>query len=323
MSAPASAPAPDAAARSRLTRAAALASIAAAGVLAMLKTWAVWRTNSTAMLGSLADTALDLFASLAVLAGVWIAARPPDQEHRFGHGKAEALAAMAQVVLIALAAGAILLRALSQLMGPPQPVSAAADGVAVSVAAIAVTLALLAWQRHVIRRTGSLAIRTDALHYQSDLLLNCTVIVALAADAWLGLAGADPLLGAGIALWLARGAWRAGREAIDQLMDREWPDARRAALVAAVARHGEALRLHDLRTRSSGASDFAQFHVDLPASMSVGEAHARIERLEADLAQAFPGVEWLIHVDPAGHRDQPHNPLAEASEFNARKEPDG
>src|SRR5690606_16602424 len=188
----------DASSRAFLTRSAAFASIATALLLAGLKGWAVWRTSSTAMLGSLADTALDLVASLATLVGVWIAAQPADEDHRFGHGKAEALAAMIQVILIVLSAGGIAFRAALRLVEGGR-VEAADDGILVSGIAILATLALLAWQRHVIRRTGSLAIRTDNIHYQSDLFLNLAVIAALALDQYLGLRQADPLFGLGIA----------------------------------------------------------------------------------------------------------------------------
>ena len=300
--------------RARLTRSAALASIAMALFLALLKGWAVWRTGSTAMLGSLADTGLDLVASVATLTGVWIAAAPPDAEHRFGHGKAESLAAMVQVILIALSATAIAFRAVVRLAEGGQT-RAAQDGIVVSVIAIVATLALLAWQRHVIRRTGSIAIRTDNLHYQSDLMLNLAVIAALVLDQYLGFARADPLFGLAIAGWLLWGAWRASTEAVDHLMDKEWPEEKRLRFVEHAARHPELSKLHDLRTRTAGNQDFVQFHVDLPASMSVGEAHDVIERVEADLCAAFPGIELLIHIDPEGHVDEPGNTLVEADEF--------
>lgn len=300
--------------RARLTRSAAYASIAMALFLAALKSWAVSRTNSTAMLGSLADTALDLIASLATLAGVWIAAQPADREHRFGHGKAEALAAIVQVMLIAVSAAGIGYRAVTQLVGDPRT-AAASEGIGVSLVAIVTTFVLLAWQRHVIRYTGSVAIRTDSIHYQSDLLLNLAVIGALALDQYAGLSQADPLFGLGIALWLAWGAWRGASEAVDQLLDREWPDDKRQRFVALAARHPELSNLHDLRTRTSGARDFVQFHVDLPPEMTVEEASAIVHRVEADLCRAFPGMELLIHVDPAGHVDEPDNPLAEEDEF--------
>jgi ferrous-iron efflux pump FieF len=304
----------DLATRARLTRSAAFASIAMALFLALLKGWAVWRTGSTAMLGSLADTGLDLVASLATLTGVWIAAAPPDAEHRFGHGKAEALAAMVQVILIALSATAIAFRAVVRLAEGGET-RAAGDGIVVSLVAIAATFVLLGWQRHVIRRTGSIAIRTDNLHYQSDLLLNLAVIAALVLDQYLGFARADPLFGLAIAGWLLWGAWRASTEAVDHLMDKEWPEEKRLRFVEHAARHPELSKLHDLRTRTAGNRDFVQFHVDLPVSMTVGQAHEIIERVEADLCAAFPGIELLIHIDPEGHVDEPGNTLVEADEF--------
>lgn len=300
--------------RAFLTRSAALASIALALFLGMLKGWAAWRTGSTAMLGSLADTALDFVASVVTLAGVWIAARPADASHRFGHGKAEALAAMLQVILIALSAAGIGFRAIVRLVEGGRT-DAAAEGIGVSLVAIVATLALLAWQRHVIRRTGSLAIRTDNVHYKSDLLLNLAVIAALVFDQYLGVREADPLFGLAIAGWLLLGAWRASIEAVDNLMDREWPDEKRQRFIARAAAHPELNKLHDLRTRTSGHRDFAQFHVDLPPGMTIAEAHAIVERVEADLCAAFPGLELLIHVDPEGHVDEPGNALVETDEF--------
>ena len=305
--------------RARLIRSAAFASIAMALFLAVLKGWAVWQTGSTAMLGSLADTSLDLVASVATLVGVWVAAMPADEEHRFGHGKAEALAAMFQVILIVLSAGGIAFRAVTALVESGRT-EAADQGIAVSVLAILGTFALLAWQRHVIRRTGSLAIRTDNVHYQSDLLLNLAVIAALVLDQYLGFARADPLFGLAIAAWLLWGAWRASREAVDNLMDREWPEEKRLRFVERAATHPELSKLHDLRTRTSGDRDFVQFHVDLPASMTVGEAHAIIERVEEDLCREFPGMELLIHIDPEGHVDEPGNALVEADEFDKLEE---
>jgi len=306
--------------RASLTRSAAYASILVAVFLAVFKGWATWRTGSTAMLGSLADTALDLVASIATLVGVWVAAQPADEQHRFGHGKAEALAAVFQVMLIALSASAIAFRAVLRLVDGGET-SAAGEGIAVSLAAMAATLALLAWQRHVIRRTGSLAIRTDHVHYQSDLLLNLAVIAALVLDQYLGFAQADPLFGLAIAAWLLWGAWRAGAEAVDQIMDKEWPAEKRQRFVALAARHPELSNLHDLRTRTSGARDFVQFHVDLPGATTVAAAHAVIERVEADLLREFPDTELLIHIDPQGHIDEPDNPLAEADEFGKLEKP--
>ncbi|MBN8500754.1 MAG: cation diffusion facilitator family transporter [Sphingomonadales bacterium] len=289
--------------KAALNRSAAIASITVALLLVGLKVWAVFSTGSTAMLGSLADTALDLIASLATLAGVWVAAQPDDENHRFGHGKAEALAAMFQVVLISISAISLAFRAIEQWFAGARP-QEAEGGIAVSAIAMVATLALLAWQRHVIRQTNSLAISTDHVHYQSDLLLNLAVIAALALDQYAGIAGADPFFGLAIALWLGWGAWGASQAAVDQLMDHEWPEERKAAFLAAVARHPEIKGLHDLRTRTSGDRDFVQFHLAVDPDMTVRQAHVVMDEVEAILRSEFPGLEILIHPDPEGHVDE-------------------
>ena len=285
-----------------LNRSAAFASIAVALLLVGMKAWAALSTGSTAMLGSLADTALDLVASVATLAGVWVAAQPEDRHHRFGHGKAEALSAMFQVVLIAISALSLAVRAVQQFLGEVRT-EAAGEGIAVSAIAMVATVALLAWQRHVIRRTGSLAISTDHVHYQSDLLLNLAVIAALALDQYAGVAGADPLFGLGIAAWLGWGAWGASQAAIEQLMDKEWPEEKKSRFLKVLARHPELRGIHDMRTRTSGNRDFVQFHVWVDGNMTVIEAHRVMDDIEDKLKAEFPDVEILIHPDPEGHVD--------------------
>ena len=293
-----------------LTASAAIASVCTALFLLLLKSYAAWATGSVAMLGSLADTGLDVLASLITLYGVRLAATPADHDHRFGHGKAEALAALAQVGIIAFSALAIGWRAISRLI-EGEPTAQAEYGIGVSVIAIAATLALLAYQRSVIRRTGSVAIEADHVHYQTDLLLNLAVIAALVLDQYLGLTGADPVFGIAIALWLLFGAWRASSRAVDQLMDREWPEAKRRQFVEVAARHPALKGIHDLRTRSSGSLDFVQFHVWVDPGMTVAEAHDVMDEVEHWLAHEFPGTEILIHLDPEGQVDQPGNRLAE------------
>ena len=283
----------------QLNRSAAYASIAVAALLLALKGWAVWTTGSTSMLGSLADTALDLIASLATLLGVWVAAQPADDNHRFGHGKAEALAAMFQVVLISISALSLAFRAIVQIVAGTRP-AGAEGGIVVSLIAMAATFALLAWQRRVIAKTNSIAIATDHLHYKSDLLLNLAVIAALALDQYAGIGRADSVFGLGIALWLGWGAWNASQEAIEQLMDQEWPDEKKTRFLEVVTRHPELKGLHDLRTRTSGNRDFVQFHVSVNPEMTVREAHDVMDEIEDKLLAEFPGIEILIHPDPEG-----------------------
>ena len=289
--------------RAKLTARAALASIAMAVTLIVLKSYAALQTSSMAMLGSLADSGLDLVASLVVLLGVRIAAQPADTEHRFGHGKAEALASLVQVILISLSAIFIGFRATQRLLSGAETADAEL-GIGVSIIATVLTAALITYQRHVVRRTGSLAIGTDRLHYSSDLLLNGSVIVALGLDQYAGWTGADAVFGVLIALWLLWGAWSASSHALDQLMDREWPDELRERFLAAAKEYPELAGLHDLRTRTSGTHFFAQFHVWVPANWTVQEAHDRLDAVEEELQQRFPGTEILIHIDPEGQTDR-------------------
>jgi ferrous-iron efflux pump FieF len=167
-----------------------------------------------------------------------------------------------------------------------------------------VTLVLLAWQRHVIRRTGSVAIATDHLHYQADLVLNLAVIAALALDQFAGVPHADGLFGLAIAGWLGWGAWRASHAAIEQLMDKEWPEEKKQRFIELLAREPELRGAHDLRTRTAGDRDFAQFHVWVDPQMTIREAHKVMDAIEARLIAEFPGTEILIHPDPEGLVDE-------------------
>jgi ferrous-iron efflux pump FieF len=289
--------------RSALSTRAAIARVIMAVFLIGLKAWAAVETSSMAMLGSLADSGLDLLASLVVLLGVRVAALPADSNHRFGHGKAEALAAMVQVALISISALAIGFRSVQRLLHR-EATQDAELGIAVSVIAIAATFALVAYQRYVVRRTNSVAIATDRLHYASDMALNASVIVALVLDQYLGVIGADAVFGLLIAAWLARSAWQASSHAIDQLMDREWPESQRASFISAASEYPELAGIHDVRTRTSGTHHFVQFHVWVPGEWTVQQAHDRIDPIEEQLQKRFPATEILIHLDPEGHTDR-------------------
>lgn len=300
-------------AAARVMRGAARASVALATILLGLKFYAFVQSDALSMLGSLLDTGLDLFASLVSLFAITVATRPADADHRFGHGKAEAIGALFQTGVIMVSAASLLWRAILRLMHP-EPVGAPELGIGASVVAIGLTLMLVAYQSRVVKRTGSIAIQTDRLHYSSDVALNLAVIVALALETWAGLRGADPLFGAGIALYLAWGAARSARHAIDMLMDKEWSEEDRRRIVVLAQSHPQVAGVHELRTRTSGLDKFIQFHIWLNPQLSVGDAHRIVDETEALVAREYPDADILIHVDPdglieQGERDPDHGLL--------------
>jgi ferrous-iron efflux pump FieF len=288
--------------RGTLTQRAAIASVSMALFLLILKSWAAIETGSVAMLGSLADTTLDIIASLVTLFSVRLAARPADHEYRYGHGKAEALAALFQAGIITASAIAIAIRGITRIGETTAP-SHPALGIGVSLIAMATTAMLITYQRYVVGKTGSVAIHADHVHYSSDLLLNASVIVALALDSLLHVRGADPVFGVGIALWLIWHVREILGNSIHQLMDREWPEEKREQFLAVARTHPALNNIHDLRTRSSGARDFAQIHVWVDPQTTIAEAHKAMDELEEKLAHEFPGVEIMIHPEPEGHTE--------------------
>jgi ferrous-iron efflux pump FieF len=287
-------------ARGSLTQRAALASVTMALFLLGLKAWAAIETGSVSMLGSLADTGLDIIASLVTLYSVRLAAQPADKDHRFGHGKAEALAALFQTAIIIASALAIGWRGISRF-GVDSPPEHPELGIAVSLVAIVATFALITYQKYVVKQTGSVAIHADHVHYASDLMLNASVIAALVLDSMLGVRGADPLFGVAIAVWLIWHAKEVASTAIDQLMDKEWPLQKRERFLSVAASHPELKGIHDVRTRSSGAHDFVQLHVWVDPAMTVAAAHKVMDEMEASLMAQFPGTEVIIHPEPDGH----------------------
>jgi len=296
---------PEAAAR--LMRQATYASVAVAFVLILAKLAAWSLSGSVSMLATLIDSTLDALASLVNLFAVRHALTPADRQHRFGHGKAEALAGLGQAAFIAGSAGLLMLEAARRFM-QPVPVQAPGLGMAVMVFSIAATLGLLVVQRRAIRSTGSTAIQADALHYRTDLLVNGSVILAL----WLstrGWPGFDPLFAIAIACYILYSAWEILHQAFDHLMDRELPDDEREKIKAIARGHASVRGLHDLRTRRSGTSTFIQLHLELDDLLTLLEAHRISDEVEWSLQEAYPSAEIIIHTDPVSV--VPDEPLPE------------
>lgn len=282
----------------RMMRWATYASVAVATALIAAKAVAWIWTGSVAMLSSLVDSGLDVLASMLNMLAVRHALTPADREHRFGHGKAEALAGLGQSAFILASAGFVLYEAVRRFRDP-RPVEQGAFGIGVMLLSIALTLALLFYQRRVVRRTGSLAIGADSLHYQTDLMTNGAVLVGLVLATQFGLRLADPAIAACIAVYIGFSAWIILRGSFDQLMDRELPDEDRARIRAVALGHPEIHNVHEIRTRSSGLQRFIQLHLEMDPALSLVRAHEIADEVEEELKQAFPNAEIFIHQDPA------------------------
>ncbi len=299
----------------RLMRQATYASVTVALVLIVAKLFAWGVSDAVSLLATLIDSVLDALASLINLLAVRHALSPADREHRFGHGKAEALAGLGQAAFIAGSAGFLLLES-ARRFANPVPLDAYGLGVAVMVFSIAATLGLLWFQRRVIRQTGSTAIGADALHYRTDLLVNGSVILAL----WLsvkGWPGFDPLFAIAIAIYILYSAWEIIKRAFDQLLDRELPDEEREHIEAVARSHPQVRGLHDLRSRRSGIDMFIQLHLELDDELRLLRAHAISDEVEQRLQQAYPTAEIIIHIDPVSvvpDEPTPEYPPAEATE---------
>ena len=280
----------------RLMRLASVAALSTALILVAAKAFAWWLSGSVSLLAGLTDSLLDGAASLINLIAVHYALQPADENHRYGHGKAEALAGLGQALFLALSALLVGWRGFERLQAP-QDIEATGIGVAVMLLSLALTGLLLMFQRHVVRTTGSTAIRADSLHYASDLLLNASILAALLLAAW-GWRSADALFGMAIALYIFWSALTIVRESAAVLMDQELPleTSERMRLLALDV--PGVLGAHDLRTRMSGTRWFVQLHLDLPGQLSLQEAHALCEAVELAIRAEFPRAEVLVHADP-------------------------
>jgi ferrous-iron efflux pump FieF len=288
----------------RLMKLATYASMAVAITLILAKLFAWGMSGSVSLLATLIDSTLDAVASLINFIAVRHALAPADSNHRFGHGKAEALAGLGQAAFIFGSAGFLLLESGRRILSP-EPVQGSTIGIAVMVFSILLTLALLTFQKHVIKATGSTAIQADALHYRTDLMVNASVIVALLL-ATRGWAGFDALIALGIALYILWSAWDIVKQSFDHLMDRELPTEDRENIVATVRAHDQVRGSHDLRTRRSGTAIFIQLHLELDDDLKLLAAHRISDEVEFSLQEKFPGAEIIIHIDPVSV--VPHEP---------------
>jgi len=292
----------DQARRDRLLRTATTVSVSVASCLSLLKLAAWLVTGSAAILSSLLDSLVDVAASGILLISVRHALRPPDRSHRFGHGKAEPLGAIAQAAFVGGSALLLIFESAGRFI-TPEPVSDAPVGIAVMVVSLVATVALVIFQRGVARRTASTAIAADRLNYVGDTATSVVVLAVLLigqSPGWLWL---DPAAAIAVALWLLVSAARIARNAVDHLMDRELPREDRLRIAEIVRADPEVVDLHDLRTRSAGGTRFIELHVEMEGGLTLWQAHTVCDRVEDSLSRAFPDAEVILHQEPAGLDD--------------------
>lgn len=280
----------------QLLKLATYASVATAAILIAAKLGAYLLTNSVSVLASLVDSLMDAGASLINLLAVHYALAPPDREHRYGHGKAESIAGLAQATFIAGSGLFLILEAVDRLLHP-KPLEAVGIGLGVMIFAIVATAILMAIQHYVIKRTRSTAIRADALHYKTDLLTNVAIIAALLLSeiGWLGI---DPIFALVIAAYILYSSWGIGTEAFHDLLDHELPQDKRELIIQIIKDHPKVQGMHDLRTRLSGRTEFIQMHLELDDYLPLIEAHAIADEVEEKIKQAMPSADVVIHQDP-------------------------
>lgn len=275
---------------------AALCSTSVATLLLLVKIVAWWKTGAVSLLASVVDSLLDIAASLTNFLVIRYSLQPADEEHRFGHGKAESLAALAQSMFISGSAFFLLLQGGERLINP-QPMTDPGLGMGVTVFALLVTLALLAFQRQVVRRTGSQAIKADMLHYQSDLLMNGAILLAIGLS-WWGIGMADALFAVGIGCYILISAVVMGYHAVQSLLDQALPEEERAQILERVRSTPGVRGVHQLRTRRAGPTRFIQLHLELDDNLPLVDAHRIADGVEHDLMALFPGADVIIHQDP-------------------------
>lgn len=284
-------------------RRATYASVTVAFTLIIIKFIAYILTGSIAVLSSLVDSVLDAFASVVNLFAVRHALTPADEEHRFGHGKAEPLAGLAQAAFITGSSLFLIFEAINRMVNPLQ-IQHSIVGIVVIVISLVFTILLVMFQKHVVRQTQSIAVHADSIHYLSDVATNLSVIVALVLSTYFGWLIADPLFALCIAAYIVYSAWQIASNALNQLMDRELPEVDRERIKKIAMKHSEVKSLHELRTRASGKDVFIQLHLEMDGAIALLKAHTIADEVERELREAFPNADIIIHEDPAGLEEQ-------------------
>jgi ferrous-iron efflux pump FieF len=280
----------------RLVKTAALCATVVASFLLAIKIIAWLQTDSVSILAALIDSLVDIAASLTNLLVIRYSLQPADDEHTFGHGKAESLAALAQSMFISGSALFLFLTGFQHLISP-EPLRDLGIGIWVTVFSLVTTVLLVSFQRWVVRKTHSQAIRADMLHYQSDVLMNSAILIALALSSY-GLIWADAVFALGIGVYILYTALKMGYEAVQSLLDRALPDEERQEIIDIIVAWPGIRGAHQLRTRQSGPTRFIQVHIEMDDNLPLVSAHLLAEQVEKAILHRFPGADIIIHQDP-------------------------
>ncbi|MCH2546653.1 MAG: cation diffusion facilitator family transporter [Alphaproteobacteria bacterium] len=283
--------------KSHMMKRASLLTLSGVSFLIIIKLVAWIMTGSLSLLSSLVDSAMDLLASLSNYFAIRYALVPPDNEHRFGHGKVEYIAGMGQALFISITALIVAAEAVHRFFAPV-PVHESEVGIVVMLISIVVTLGMVFYQKKAIAHTDSTAVKADYVHYVMDVLANGAVIIALLLVSGFGWIWADPLFALAIAVYILKGAWQVGVTSFQNLMDHEFDTCERERIAEVVLAHPQVKGLHELKTRRSGLLAFIQLHIDVSGDLKLIQAHAITEQVEANIRQLHPNAEVLIHTDP-------------------------
>lgn len=282
---------------SRIIRLATYASVTVACLLILLKTFGWWVTHSVSLQASLIDSLLDGIASIINMIAVYHALKPADAEHRFGHGKAESLAALGQAIFIGASSLWLLHEAQNRFVNH-EPIESTHIGLIVMAIALVVTLILVAYQQYVVKKTKSGAIAADMLHYKSDILINVAVVISLLCADFFHTELIDPIFGLLIGLYILWTAWQITRQAFNVLMDRELDDEERTNILSIIHNHPEVLDVKDLRTRTSGLHQFFQLRLIMKPNLSLQDADLVADEVETEVIKAYPNSQVMIRIVP-------------------------
>lgn len=280
-----------------LPKRAAIFAVTIASTLILAKLYGWWRTESLSLFSSLIDSVLDVMISIVNLCAIYYAAKPADNEHRFGHTSIEDIAGLVQAAFIAGSSAFILLEAVNRLFNP-SAIPNSDLGINIMLFSIVMTSLLILYQRYVLRRSESLVVEADSLHYLTDVLVNIGVIVSLYLSQAYGMHLADPILAILIALYIFKTAWSIGIRAYNHLMDRELPDEEKEKILNVIHAHDGVKGIHQLKTRAAGSKVFIQFHLELDGKQTLFASHKIAEAIEVELEGLFPKAEIIVHQDP-------------------------